>query len=118
MLFGSDYVFIGMVKKDSGVFISYNVCANAEKGSAEKENILKKTSTTSVWLKIIISKNATANFAFSEDGIFFRRLPEAFIAKPGKWVGAKIGLFASSSNKTNNTGYVNIDWFRIDKSKL
>lgn len=116
MLFGSDYAFIGLVKKDSGIFVSYNICKNAEKGSAEIETFVKKTNTTSVWLKMIVSKNATVNFAFSEDGILFTKLPETFVAKPGKWVGAKIGLFASSTNKTNNTGYVNVDWFKIDKN--
>ena len=116
MVFGSDYAFIGLVKKDSGVFISYNVCTNAEKGAIEIETIVKKINTTSVWLKIIVSKNATANFAFSEDGISFTKLPSSFTAKPGKWVGAKIGMFASSTIKTSNTGYVNVDWFRIEKN--
>ena len=116
MLFGSDYAFIGMVKKDSGTFLSYNTCANAEKGTSENETIVKKINAENIWLKIIVTKNATAAFAFSEDGIAFTTLPQQFVAKPGKWVGAKIGLFASSANKTNNAGYVNIDWFRVEKN--
>ena len=116
MLFGSDYAFIGLVKKDSGIFISYNVCINAEKGAAEIETTIKKMNTTSVWLKIMVAKNATTNFAYSEDGVSFTKLPRSFTAKPGKWVGAKIGLFATSITKTNNTGHVNVDWFRIEKN--
>lgn len=116
MLFGSDYSFIGLVKKDSGIFMSYNICTNAEKGTAEIETSIKKISSTSAWFKIVISKNALASFAFSEDGISYVKLPQTFTAKPGKWVAAKIGLFASSTNKTNNTGYVNVDWFRIEKN--
>ena len=116
MLFGIDYAFIGLVKKDSGVFLSYNVCMNAEKGAEEMETIIKKLNTTSAWLKIIVAKNATASFAFSEDGVSFTKLQGAFTAKPGKWVGAKVGLFATSTTKTNNTGYVNVDWFRIEKN--
>ena len=116
MLFGSDYSFIGLVKKDSGIFMSYNICTNAEKGTAEIETSIKKLSSTSAWFKIVISKNAVASFAFSEDGISYVKLPQTFTAKPGKWVAAKIGLFASSTNKTNNTGYVNVDWFRIEKN--
>lgn len=116
MLFGSDYAFIGLVKKDSGIFMSYNICINAEKGMRERETIANKMNSSNVWLKMIVSKNATASFAFSEDGITFTKLPQSFTAKPGKWVGAKIGLFASSTTKTNNTGYVNVDWFRIEKN--
>ena len=116
ILFGSDYAFIGLVKKDSGIFVSYNVCINAEKGTRETETIVKKVNSSNAWLKIIVSKNATASFAFSEDGIKFIKLPQSFTSKPGKWVGAKIGLFASSTTKTNNTGYVNVDWFRIEKN--
>ena len=116
MLFGSNYAFIGLVKKDSGIFVSYNACTNAEKGAAEMETIVKKINTSSTWLKLIITKDATSSFAYSEDGISFTKLPQSFTAKPGKWVGAKIGLFASSTSKTNNTGYVNVDWFRIEKN--
>ncbi len=116
MLFGSDYAFIGLVKKDSGIFMSYNVCINAEKDTRETETILRKVNNSTVWLKMIVAKNATASFTFSENGIEFTKLSQLFTVKPGKWVGAKIGLFASSTTKTNNTGYVNVDWFRIEKN--
>ena len=115
MVFGADYAFIGLVKKDSGTFINYTFCTNAEKGSPEIERHLKKVSAENIWLKVSVAKNAIASFSYSEDGMSFTNLPDVFIAKPGKWVGAKIGLFSSSALKSNNAGYTNVDWFKIEK---
>jgi hypothetical protein len=33
----------------------------------------------------------------------------------GKWIGAKVGIFASRTGRANETGYADYDWFRIDK---
>jgi len=38
-----------------------------------------------------------------------------FIAKPGKWVGAKTGMFMSRKNITNDAGYTDVDWYRVEK---
>jgi beta-xylosidase len=116
ILFGTDYAFIGLVKKESGIFITYNFCMDADKGKQENEKEITKTTAENIWLQLKINKNSMAVFSYSEDGILFTSLQETFKAKPGKWVGAKIGLFSTASIKTNNSGYVNIDWFRIIKS--
>ena len=38
-----------------------------------------------------------------------------FTASPGKWVGARIGLYMLRNNITNDAGYVDVDAFRIGK---
>lgn len=38
-----------------------------------------------------------------------------FAATPGRWIGAKIGYFALRQGSTNDSGTVDIDWFRIEK---
>lgn len=32
---------------------------------------------------------------------------------PGRWIGAKVGLFATRPDKTNDSGFADVDWFRI-----
>ena len=49
------------------------------------------------------------------DGENFTRTGDAFEAKEGKWIGAKVGLFAVGNKKTNDTGWADVDWFRITK---
>jgi beta-xylosidase len=116
MLFGTDYAYISLVKKDSGNYISYVICKNADKGKAEIEFTSEKITGNEIYLKVNIEKGAVAHFSYSTNGGSFRQMPDAFTAVPGKWVGAKIGLFSSSVTKTNDTGYTDIDWFHIDKN--
>ncbi|MCP9752007.1 glycoside hydrolase 43 family protein [Ferruginibacter sp. HRS2-29] len=116
ILFGTDYAFVSLVKKDSGVFITYNTCIGAEKNKPENELFVKKITGKDAWLKVAVTTNAVATFSFSEDGKTFITIPGEFRAAPGKWVGAKVGLFSTSTVKTNDAGYSEIDWFRIGKN--
>ncbi|MGB4540344.1 MAG: hypothetical protein WBI19_09420, partial [Prolixibacteraceae bacterium] len=38
-----------------------------------------------------------------------------FQAKPGKWIGAKAGIFALREGTTNDAGGAELDWFRITR---
>ncbi len=115
IMFGMDYAFISVVKKDSGIFLTYNECINAMGGKPEKETIITKLTGDDIYLKAVISKNAQVSFGYSRSGMIYTVIPATFTAKPGKWVGAKIGLFSTSTGKTNDTGYSDIDWFRIEQ---
>ena len=44
-------------------------------------------------------------------------LGEAFQAREGKWIGAKVGLFCTRTFHENNGGYADYDWFKIDRIK-
>lgn len=113
MLFGLDYAFISVVKKDSVLKITYNTCLKADKGSREQETILATVSGKTIYLRMQMSAGAVAKFSYSSNNIDYTEAPGSFIAQPGKWVGAKIGLFSTSEVKTNDAGYSDIDWFRI-----
>ena len=115
VLFGLDYAFISIVKKEDGNYISFNSCKAADKNNPEKETILKKWNSKELYLRVTVSPGALCIFSFSEDGISFEKAPQNFTAKPGKWVGAKIGIFASSTFKTNDAGFADVDWFRFGK---
>jgi hypothetical protein len=32
----------------------------------------------------------------------------------GKWIGAKAGLFCTRSAPVNDSGYADVDWFRVE----
>ena len=55
-------------------------------------------------------------FGYGQDGIKYENLSEEFQAVMGRWVGAKVGLFCTRSIQTNDAGYVDIDWFRIEEN--
>jgi hypothetical protein len=35
------------------------------------------------------------------------------MAREGKWVGAKVGLFAIAAHAGERRGYADVDWFRV-----
>uniref|UniRef100_A0AAU6WV92 Beta-xylosidase C-terminal Concanavalin A-like domain-containing protein n=1 Tax=Chryseobacterium endophyticum TaxID=1854762 RepID=A0AAU6WV92_9FLAO len=40
---------------------------------------------------------------------------DVFQARPGKWIGAKVGVYSISAAKATRGGYADFDWFRITK---
>jgi beta-xylosidase len=58
---------------------------------------------------------AHTRFTYSVDGILFQEIGEPFSARPGVWVGARVGLFVASSPAASraDTGHADFDWFRF-----
>jgi len=115
MIMGMDYAFISLVKNPDGIYLTQNICLQAIKGNAEKENVIQKIIANIIYLKVKVSKNALCNFSYSEDGLNYKELPEKFTAQPGRWIGAKVGLFCTRTTQTNDSGYADFDWFRVEK---
>ena len=116
IIMGSDYAFLSLVKKKDGIYLTRNICMQADQGSAEKEEIIAKQNAGTIYLKVKIGKNTVCDFSYSEDGINYKDAGQNFTAKPGRWIGAKIGIFCTRSIKTNDSGYADFDWFRIEKN--
>jgi hypothetical protein len=39
---------------------------------------------------------------------------EPFTARQGRWIGAKIGVFAARVGRAREYGYADFDWFRFE----
>ena len=109
--------------KYSGLCLEYNsgeisllriTCDNSEK-EKEKMVVLQKQVASLVYLRVKISAGARCVFSYSADGSSFTEAPGEFMASPGKWKGAKIGLFCNRYSSINDAGWVDVDWFRIEK---
>ena len=101
------------MKKGDGNYITYNSCAGADKNEKEEEKVVKKLAGKTIFFKLTMTPGAIANFSYSQDGKSYEKIDGVFTARPGKWVGAKLGLFANSTVKTNDAGFIDVDWFRI-----
>ena len=115
MIMGLDYACLAITKKQDGNYISLNICNNAGKGTPENEVAGKKVNSTSLYFKATISAGGVCTFSYSEDGNTFESLGGNFTARPGKWVGAKIGIFSTGTARTNDCGFAEVDWFRFSK---
>ena len=104
-----------MVKKEDGLYLEYITRLNAEKNLIETILESHKISSSQMYLQLKVTKGGICTFAYSEDGITYRDMKTPFTAKPGKWVGAKSGMFMSRKNITNDAGYTDMDWYRVEK---
>ena len=114
IVFGTDYAYISLLKKTDGNYIQYAYCKEADKGKSESINEAGKLNGTDVFFRVRVNSGASCQFSYSEDGINFKELGDKLIAKPGRWVGAKLGLFCTRTSKTNDSGFADVDWFKLE----
>lgn len=140
-LFGSDYAWIGAERANGKVRVRYVVHVGADTGVG-KQTIVAGPSiapATDLWLRAALepvtvsnpppdfspywpsmlrSTHARTRFSYSLNGTDFVALGQPFISKPGRWVGAQVGIFAqapagSLAYAATSVGYADFDWFRF-----
>ena len=114
IIVGADFAFISLVKKTDGNYISFSICKNADKGNEPTVLDGEKINSADIYFRVKVSNSALCEFSYSEDGKTYKPFGEKLTAKPGRWVGAKVGLFCTRTVKTNNSGFADADWFRIE----
>jgi beta-xylosidase len=114
IVMGLDYAFVSVRKKPEGLFVSQTITKDAESGAKGKEGVGVRLEGNTFYLRVKVSKDAACTFAYSNDSKTFTSIGEPFAARKGKWIGAKVGLFAVRTTKTRETGYADFDWFRVE----
>ena len=114
IMFGSDYAYISLVKKYDQIFVIVKKNTRADKNNIEEELASFPVSGTDYYLEINVQEGGNCHFGFSTDGAKYTTILKPFIAKPGRWVGAKVGMFCLRNNITNDAGFADVDWFRIE----
>jgi beta-xylosidase len=115
VVLGMSYADIAVTKKAGGIYLSYTKCIDAEHGKAEVETELTKISGAELYFKLRVTKGAICSFSYSADGKTFTDIPETFKATPGKWIGATMGFFCTRTQPINDAGFVEVDWFRVER---
>ena len=114
---GTDHASIVIANKPDGFYLQLRKADKAEKGGEEKILNEIKLKSNEAYLKVSVNEpNGICTFSYSEDGKTFTNVGEKFQAKPGKWIGAKIGIYTVSNQKANRGGYADFDFFRITKN--
>ncbi len=114
IVFGSDYAWLGVRKQGEQPRVVLRIAHEADKNTAELETATRPLAVPgNVLLRAIFSDGAIVRFSYSIDGITFTSIGDPFGAKPGRWVGAKIGLFASGATDSGERGFADFDWFRL-----
>ena len=115
LLMGSDYSYLGVRRMaDGGLRLVQIVCRNADLGEAEHESAAASLQGTTFYLRARVSADAVGRFSYSTDGARYEDIGEPFALKAGRWVGAKVGLFALGTAPVSEYGYADVDWFRVE----
>jgi beta-xylosidase len=116
IIMGDDYAYLSISKTDKNYVIKQVVCKGASAGRGEEIADQQNLTDSTIYVRVIVSSpDAQCIFSYSEDGINFKTIGKPFTAKPGRWIGAKVGLFCISGAGVRHGGYADIDWFRITK---
>lgn len=126
IVMGWDYAYLGVEKSGEGFILKYVQCKDAEQKTPEKTSvvgILDKCRTfeaglypnyeIDIYLRVKVESGGKCSFYYSADGKRFHNVGDTFIARQGKWIGAKVGLF-SVAPYGKERGWVDADWFRIN----
>ena len=115
IILGMSYANLALKSSKDGLALVYGVCKKASEGKPEEETVLTRISgNTAVYLRVQVSKNAMCQFSYSLDGQKFTKAGDGFQAEVGRWIGAKMGIFCTRTTQTNDSGYVDFDWFRVE----
>lgn len=104
VVFGYDYCWIGL----RGGRLIQVIVKNANEHPAATE-VIGPAIRGPVHLRVNVSAGAVCHFAYSIDGAKFIPLGAAFTARGSRWVGAKVGVFASGQTGS----FADFEWFRV-----
>jgi beta-xylosidase len=117
VMLGADYAYISLEKGDDGIYIVCKENFKADKNNGETGFAEFPVKGNEFYLEIMVEKGGICHFRFSDNEERITTVSKSFTAKPGRWVGAKIGMFCLRNNITNDAGFADVDWFRIEPVK-
>jgi hypothetical protein len=117
LMFGEDYAWIGLRRDVSGgeTLLGYASCRDARIGCEEDFQVERSVGSNSLTLRMTVADGGGTVFSYLDDNGRFRAIGEIFQARQGRWVGAKVGLFARAEGegKIDAGSYVDIDSIRF-----
>ena len=114
IVMGEDYQYISLQCIDGSYNLRVIRCMDARTGGKEIVLFSEPIDQNTVFFRIRVEKGAICSYSYSVDGKRFTEAGDTFQAKPGRWIGAKIGYFAVRDGITNDSGTIDIDWFRVE----
>jgi beta-xylosidase len=113
LIMGFDYSYIALEKKNDGMSIVKNICMQADKETPEIEEISLPYKKNTVYFRVNVKIGGECEFSYSDDGLKYTSLGKPFVAREGRWIGAKAGIFISKPFKSASGGFSDFDWLRI-----
>jgi beta-xylosidase len=123
VVMGEDYGYVAIERMEEGFQISQVNTVGADAGEPEVIQEAVEVNTRELWFRAKVQEGGITTFSYSSDGEDFIDIGKTFQAKEGRWIGAKIGLFAVQpwdgdsddyiDYSSQHSGFIDVDWFRI-----
>ncbi|MCM1452000.1 MAG: glycoside hydrolase 43 family protein [Clostridium sp.] len=126
IVMGRDYARLAASKNGDGFVVSLLECNEAEAGSAENVTGesqpikareygagLLPVHECELWLRVKVDKDGVCRFSYSEDNKKYVNIGKPFKARPGKWIGAKVGAYSVDFGSSDR-GWIDIDEFIVE----
>lgn len=115
VVMGKDYAGLSISESENGLALSQIICPGAHLGGRETVHEETMLTHNTAYLRVsVTAPDAACRFSYSVDQKSFHSLGPPFKARPGIWIGAKVGLFCIRKPDGRNGGYADVDWFRIE----
>lgn len=112
---GEDYSHLFVQQESGKQTLHFGVCKNGlTSGKETTSKITELENETYIYLRVAVRKEGICQWYYSTDNKSYKPVGDEFKARAGKWIGATLGLYAIRDNQINDSGYAEIDWFRVE----
>lgn len=128
IIMGHDYSYLSLRRQGEAFVLEQGICKEAEQHTSETVNPITELKADremtggnvpslikDIYFRVKVEKGGLCSFSYSTDGKHFLKAGKPFQAREGKWIGAKLGLFAVHPNPKGGGGWIDSDWFRVEK---
>ncbi len=115
LVMGRDYACVSLEMTDNGLLLVQRICKNADRKGEEKAVAEMPLSQNSIYLRVAVTEGNKCQFYYSLKGKKYEVFGEPFLAREGQWIGAKVGLYCSRAQSSNDSGWLEAENFLITK---
>tara|TARA_R100000908_G_C3757102_1_gene151985 strand:- start:3923 stop:5617 length:1695 start_codon:yes stop_codon:yes gene_type:complete len=125
IVMGEDYSYLSVTHQRDGMYVSQVITEGADAGNPEEEIEGEFVDTDELWFRVDVTEGGESQFSYSTDGQNFETIGQPFAAKEGRWIGAKVGLFANQPRNgdpedyidysSQYSGFADFDFFRVTR---
>lgn len=126
IVMGRGYHRLGLTKRGNGFVLQLASCDDAEGGAPETvqdiavipagriyEAGLYPNLERALTFKLSVSKGAECQFYYSDSKGRFVKAGDSFTARPGKWIGAKVGFYSVTPPDCSERGWIDVIKLRL-----
>jgi beta-xylosidase len=114
VVFGLDYATLVVERTERELVLRQARSREADQGTPETAVTVPLLGPGPAELSVEVAPDASCRFLFAARGGVRQPIGEPFAARPGLWVGARVGLFAAAAGPAPTQGHAEFEWFRVE----